>query len=111
MRGSATRRPEYWLFPLPSSYVEDSMGAKRGLEDMNGFLLKVLGDLVCEVRPGRDQDFWYRFRTEISPDLRNSMRQYLQDYNEEHRARLSISFPNKFRLRLRRLRKQGKKHL
>ncbi len=74
---------------------------KRGLEDMNGFLLRVLGDLVYDVRRDREGNIWYRFRHNPSQDLKDSMRQYLRAYNQEHKVSVSVAFPKKFRLRLR----------
>lgn len=86
------------------------MASKLGLDTMNGFLLKVLGPLVHQVRRDQDGGIWYQFCQNPDEQLKSSMRQYLKDYNKEHGTRLSVAFPKKFRLRLReRAAPRGKK--
>lgn len=85
------------------------MVAKRGLEDMNGFLLKVMGDLVFEVKRGPEGGVWYRLRSTATDDLKDSLRAYIKAYNAEYGVRVSVSFPKKFRLRLRESRRRERR--
>lgn len=68
---------------------------------MNGSLLRVLDMLVHEVRRGDGEEFWYKLRHDMSPKLKSDIQTYVREYNKLHKTRLSVSFTNAYRMRVR----------
>ena len=90
--------------PLPSpdrgSKDEGSVSLNKGLEDMNGVLLRVLGESVHDVRYDSDGQVWYQLRSSYPDDLKDSIKQYIKEYNKYYGTKLNVGFPKSFRLRL-----------
>lgn len=69
-------------------------------DNLNSKLLATLGELVHSTAEVGDTELWYRFRIDISPQLKAAITNYVREYNATHDTGVSVSFPKNYRMRI-----------